>query len=194
MSQQNLEPRTSCVRGGSTILDCDWQLFHFTHFINPRRHYWDKSSVLNWGLTTSSCCNLMEKQSKGGWLCIWGISSPFICSYVSSQICSLWFATLLSEALQMLQVCSSWRFSDQVSATSCFGLLQNHKRGSRFFFNSQASWFTWAHTFLDLRVEVACLKPQSCCSPLSSLPQLLAFSLAVSIINQAVLKDRVCAN
>lgn len=30
----------------------------------------------------------------------------------------------------MLQVCSSQRLSAQVSATSCFGLLQNHERGS----------------------------------------------------------------
>lgn len=29
-----------------------------------------------------------------------------------------------------MQVCSTLRLSDQVSATSCFGLLQNHKRGS----------------------------------------------------------------
>lgn len=48
------------------------------------------------------------------------------------------------------------------------------------------------HVFLDSRVEVACSKPQSCCSPLSSLPQLLAFSPAVSIINRAVLKDSLC--
>lgn len=52
---------------------------------------------------------------------------PFVCSYVSSQVCSLGFAILLSEAPQ---VCDSRRLSDRVSATSCFGLLQNHKRGS----------------------------------------------------------------
>lgn len=63
--------------------------------------------------------------------CVFGaFFSLFICSYVSSQICSSWFAILLSAAPQMLQVCSSRRLSDQVSATSCFGLLQNHKRGS----------------------------------------------------------------
>lgn len=152
-------------RGGSTVSDCDWQLFHFTHFINPRRQYWDKSSVLNWGLTPSSCCNLTEKQSKGGWLWIWGIFFPV---YLLLCVITDLFFVICNLALRGAADAAGVQLvASQRSGFSYFlfrAAAESQERitfssENLFFVNSQASWFISARTFLDSRVEVACSKP-----------------------------------
>lgn len=141
----------------------------------------------------------MEKQSKGGWLCIRGIFFPVylllcVITDLLFVICNLALSGAADAAGVQLAASQRSGFSDFLFRAAAESQERITSSSEKKMFSTPKPVGSFQHTrvFLDSRVKVACSKPQSCCSPLSSLPQLLAFSPAVSIINQAVLKDSLC--
>lgn len=87
--------------------------------------------MLNWPLAPSSGCNPTGETIKRGlFIYLGNFISVYLPLCVITNLFVIRGLARRGAAEAAMQVCSTLRLSDQVSATSCFGLLQNHQRGS----------------------------------------------------------------